>query len=521
VGKTHVFFIEKFFINIFLINAKNDRNANMSENFVTAIKQLSKEKNLDPDTVFDAVETAMASAFRKDDLQYANLQVSINKDTGEISIKRIYSVIDDDEIEDDEIEVSPERALEMGHKTAKIGELIHENIKESKNLGRIAAQTTKQVVLQRIREAERDTVHHEYSEQIGELVSGTIIRIDQNRNVIVDIGKAEGIIPQTEQIKYENYRQGQRIKLYIKDVNKVAKGPQIIFSRKSPQLVAKLLELEVPEISKGIIKIIHVSRIAGRRTKIAIIANQLGIDPIGSVVGIRGSRIQNVINDLNGERIDLIRWDPNISGFIASALSPAEVVSIDIDARTKTALIAVPDRQLSLAIGKNGENATLAAQLTGHTIDIRGESAVINAKEDLIPPPEPNLTAILDDNTEIFEKGKTVAQITKDGETITEDVVQESNQRLTPEQEIIQKYTDSEINESGSEKNNDASVPIDVQGNESRTAGIRFAEEFREINREESTKKTKNKKRKSPKSPISQDDDTEEYSEYRDLFKED
>ena len=344
----------------------------MSENFVTAIKQLSKEKNLDPDTVFSAVEAAMASAFKKDELQYANLEVEIDKETGEINITRIYQVIDDDDIEDDEIEVSPERATEMGHKKAKIGEDIKEKIKTTKNLGRIAAQTTKQVVLQRIREAERNSVHDEFSQLVGELVSGTVIRIDPSKNIIVDIGKAEGLIPQSEQIRSEHYRSGQRVKLYIKDVNKMGRGPQIILSRKSENIIEKLFEIEVPELNKGIVKIMKVARSAGRRTKVAVIATQIGIDPIGSIIGMRGSRIQNIINDLNGERIDLIRWDSNIAAFITSALSPAEIVSINIEESTKTAFIAVPDKQLSLAIGRNGENATLAAKLTGYKIDIEG-----------------------------------------------------------------------------------------------------------------------------------------------------
>ena len=268
----------------------------MSENFVTAIKQLSKEKNLNPDTVFSAVEAAMASAFKKDELQYANLEVEIDKETGEIKITRIYQVINDDDIEDDEIEVSPERAVEMGHKKAKIGEDIKEKIKTTKNLGRIAAQTTKQVVLQRIREAERNSVHDEFSQQVGELVSGTIIRIDPSKNIIVDIGKAEGLIPQGEQIRSEHYRSGQRVKLYIKDVNKMGRGPQIILSRKSENLIEKLFEIEVPELNKGIVKIMKVARSAGRRTKVAVIATQIGIDPIGSIIGMRGSRIQNIIN---------------------------------------------------------------------------------------------------------------------------------------------------------------------------------------------------------------------------------
>ena len=494
----------------------------MSENFVAAIKQLSKEKNLDPDTVFDAVEAAMASAFKKDELQYANLEVSINKESGEIEITRLYSVMDDDDIEDDEIEVSPERASEMGHKKVKIGDEIKEKVIANKSLGRIAAQTTKQVVLQRIREAERNTVHEEYSQQIGELVSGTIIRIDQSRNVIVDIGKAEGIIPQIEQIRNEHYRSGQRIKLYIKDVNKISKGPQIILSRKSSNLVKKLLEIEVPEISKGIVKIIAVSRIAGKRTKVALIANQIGIDPIGSVVGMRGSRIQNIINDLNGERIDLIRWEPNIAAYVTSALSPAEIVSVNIEEKTRTAFIAVPDKQLSLAIGRNGENATLAAYLTGYTIDLQGESALINAGEDLIPPPVPNLSAILEDEALEVKELKSQDNIDSLDDNISAAAEQQSQSvRLTPEQEIIQQYTQPNQKDSTG-----ATTSIKDDGKEtvkeqSEKAGIRFAEEIRDVNRVDDPKKTKAKKRKTQRNSPDENSDEEEYSEYLDMFKED
>ncbi|MDG1990666.1 MAG: transcription termination factor NusA [Dehalococcoidia bacterium] len=494
----------------------------MSENFVSAIKQLSKEKNLDPETVFIAVEAAMASAFKKDELQYANLEVSINKESGEIEITRLYAVMDDDDIEDDEIEVSPERASKMGHTKAKIGEEIKEKVIQNKNLGRIAAQTTKQVVLQRIREAERNTVHEEYSQQIGELVSGTIIRIDQSRNVIVDIGKAEGIIPQGEQIRNEHYRSGQRIKLYIKDVNKISKGPQIILSRKSSDLVKKLLEIEVPEISKGIIKIMAVSRIAGKRTKVALIANQIGIDPIGSVVGMRGSRIQNIINDLNGERIDLIRWEPNIAAYVTSALSPAEIVSVNIEEKTRTAFVAVPDKQLSLAIGRNGENATLAAYLTGYTIDLQGESALINAGEDLIPPPVPNLSAILED--EVLEVQALKSQ--DDTGALDENISAESEQqsqsaRLTPEQEIIQQYTTPDQKDSIGLATNDNNDDKESTKEQSEKAGIRFAEEIRDVNRIDDPKKTKVKKRKAKRNSLDENSDEEEYSEYLDMFKED
>ena len=368
----------------------------MKNDFIIAIAQLSAEKNLDSKTVFEAVEAAMASAFKKDELAYADIEVEIDAQDGDIHAWRRYLVMNDDEIEDDEIQIAPERARAMGFADAKLGDYVREPLEESAQTGRIAAQTAKQVVLQRLREAEREVVFDEYTSKEGELVSGTVLRVEPGRRqVIIDLGRSEAVLPASEQVRPEHYRVGQRLRVYVKEVYRASKGPQVVVSRSHPDLLRRLFELEVPEVARGIVEIMGIAREPGYRTKIAVISRQLGVDPIGACVGMRGSRIQNIVNELGGERIDLIRWDPNPAAFVVNALSPAEVVSIRLDEETNTAFIAVPDKQLSLAIGKEGQNARLAAKLTKRRIDIQAESVLILSGQDLYPPPPPNMEAIL------------------------------------------------------------------------------------------------------------------------------
>ncbi|RLT26098.1 MAG: transcription termination/antitermination protein NusA, partial [Chloroflexi bacterium] len=367
----------------------------MKSDFVIAIAQLSAEKNLDSKTVFEAVEAAMASAFKKDELQYADIEVKIDVGDGDITARRRYLVMPDDDIEDDEIQVSPERAKLLGYPDAKIGDYVYEAVEESAQAGRIAAQTAKQVVLQRLREAEREVVFDEFTSKEGELVSGTVLRVEPGRRqIIIDLGRSEAVLPASEQVRPEHYRVGQRIRVYVKEVYRASKGPQVVVSRSHPDLLRRIFELEVPEIGRGVIEIVGIAREPGYRSKVAVISRQHGIDPIGACVGMRGARIQNIVNELGGERIDLIRWDPNPTRYVVNALSPADVVSIRIDEETNTAFVAVPDKQLSLAIGKEGQNARLAAKLTRRRIDIQAESVLIKAGEDLYQPPEANMEAI-------------------------------------------------------------------------------------------------------------------------------
>src|SRR5690606_13467698 len=300
-----------------------DTGHGMKNEFVIAITQLSAEKNLDSDTVFAAVESAMASALKKDDLQWADVVVKINRDSGDIETFRRYEVMADDDIEDDEIQMSPERAAKMGFPGKQAGDEVLERLESTPNQGRIAAQTAKQVVLQRLREAERESVFEDFTGKEGELVSGTVLRVEGGRRqVILDLGRTEAVLPAAEQIRAEHYRVGQRLRVFVKEVYKASKGPQVVVSRANPALLKRLFELEIPEISRGVVEVMGISRDAGYRAKVAVVSRQHGIDPIGACVGVRGARIQNIINELGGERIDIIRWDPVEEAFVANALSP-------------------------------------------------------------------------------------------------------------------------------------------------------------------------------------------------------
>ncbi len=472
----------------------------MKNEFVLAIAQLSAEKNLDSDTVFAAVESAMASALKKDELQWADVVVVINRDSGDIETFRRYQVMNDDDIEDDEIQVSPDRAREMGFAGKQVGEEILEKLEATPNQGRIAAQTAKQVVLQRLREAERESVFEDFTGKEGELVSGTVLRVEGGRRqVILDLGRTEAVLPASEQIRAEHYRVGQRLRVFVKEVYKASKGPQVVVSRANPALLRRLFELEIPEIARGVVEVMGISRDAGYRAKVAVVSRQHGIDPIGACVGVRGARIQNIINELGGERIDIIRWDPVEEAFVANALSPAEVVSIRIDRDENTAYVAVPDKQLSLAIGKEGQNARLAAKLTGRRIDIRPESALMQAGEDMYAPPEPNMEAIPIERAaaaattgapapaSVAPSQATYARPGLPGEfpkAVPTPTPVEEEVRLTPEQEIL-----AEIVEAEPEFEETVAVaeePVRTERPRSdrpAASGLRFAEEIREVRR--------------------------------------
>jgi N utilization substance protein A len=342
----------------------------MKNEFITAISALAAEKNLPRDVVFEAVEVALASAYKKDNLAQSNVVVKINAEDGTMKVYTQKDVVD--EVEDDKIQMTVEEARRF-KPDANVGDVLNFEATPA-NAGRIAAQTAKQVVLQRLREAEREVVYEEYSGKEGDIVAGTVQRME-GRNVIVDLGKTEAVLPPPEQVRTEHYRTGQRVKVLLAEVHKAAKGPQVVVSRTHKDLLRRLFELEVPEIFKGVVEIKSIAREAGYRSKVAVWSRQEGVDPVGACVGMRGIRIQNVVNELNGERIDVVQWDPEPSRFVANALSPAQVVSVDTRDAENTAEVVVPDRQLSLAIGKEGQNARLAAKLTGWRIDIKSQSA--------------------------------------------------------------------------------------------------------------------------------------------------
>jgi N utilization substance protein A len=344
----------------------------MKNEFITAITALAAEKNLSKDVVLDAVEQALASAYKKDNLAQSNVLVRINPEDGGIHCFTTKTVVA--EIEDEHIEMTLAEARAV-RPDAALGDVLEFEATPA-NAGRIAAQTAKQVVLQRLREAEREVVYEEYAGKEGDIVSGVVQRLE-GRNVIIDLGTTEAVLPSPEQARTEHYRSGQRLKVMLLEVFKAAKGPQVVVTRTHKDLLKRLFELEVPEIFRGIVEIKSIAREAGYRSKVAVWSRQEGVDPVGACVGMRGIRIQNVVNELGGERIDVIQWDPEPSRFVANALSPAQVVSVSTkdEGEEHTAEVVVPDRQLSLAIGKEGQNARLAAKLTGWRIDIKSQTA--------------------------------------------------------------------------------------------------------------------------------------------------
>ncbi|MBI3953482.1 MAG: transcription termination/antitermination protein NusA, partial [Chloroflexi bacterium] len=343
----------------------------MKSDFLIAITQLAAEKNLSREVVFAAVEQALASAYKKEGIgEGATVVVKITPATGDLRVFTQHTVVE--EPTDPLKEVSLKDARKIRN-DIQVGDVLEVET-TPKNAGRIAAQTAKQVVLQRLREAEREHVYEEYISREGDIVSGTLSRIEP-KQIVVDLGNAEAILPISEQVRGERYRVGQRLRFYVMEVSRSTRGAQVVLSRAHKNLLRRLLELEVPEIFNGLVEIKGLAREPGHRSKVAVAARQEGLDPVGACIGMRGIRIQNIVNELDGERIDIIQWQPETAAAIASALSPAQVTRVEIDEATHTAVVIVPDRQLSLAIGREGQNARLAAKLTGWRIDIKSVTA--------------------------------------------------------------------------------------------------------------------------------------------------
>jgi len=338
--------------------------------FLQAINLIAEEKGLSKEKVIQTVEAALAAAYRKDyGNKEQNIKVVLDQITGGMDIYLLKEVVE--EVENEESQMT-EKEAQKYNKGAKVGDTIEIECPAPAGFGRIAAQTAKQVIIQRIREAEREVVFEEYEGKEGQLVNGVIQRLE-GRNVILDIGKTNGIIFPSGQVEGERYRIGQRMKVLIEKVEQTSRGPQVVVSRSDAKLIEKLFELEVPEISAGTVEIKSIAREAGSRTKIAILSVREGVDPVGSCVGQRGTRVQAVMAELADEKIDCILWDQDPINFIVNALSPAKVTKVGIDEKSKEAKIFVPADQLSLAIGKNGQNVRLAVKLTGWKIDVESE----------------------------------------------------------------------------------------------------------------------------------------------------
>jgi transcription termination/antitermination protein NusA len=339
----------------------------MKSDFLLAITQLSAEKNLSVDVVLAAVESALASAYRKNNFAPNQVvSVRIDKGTGKVEVWAEKAVVK--KVEDPRAEISLTEAKRQ-QKDIKVGDLLKVE-STPQNAGRIAAQTAKQVILQRLHEAEHSAIFDEFSGKAGDIVSGVVRRMDP-KQVFLDLGRVEAVMPITEQSPAEHYRVGQRMRAYLVEVAQSAKGPTLIVSRSHPNLLRRLMELEVPEIFNGSVEIKAVAREAGLRSKVAVYARQEGVDAVGCCVGLRGIRIQNIVSELGGEKIDVINWNPDPAIFITHALSPAQVLAVRIDEKRQSAVAVIPDKQLSLAIGKEGQNVRLAVKLTGWRIDIK------------------------------------------------------------------------------------------------------------------------------------------------------
>jgi len=334
-----------------------------------AVEELEKEKEISKELLIEAIESALVSAYKKNYGTSQNVRVNIDKETGDIDVFMRKDIVE--VAEDDLTEVSIEDAREIDIKY-QIGDVLEIQV-TPRDFGRIAAQTAKQVVVQRIREAERGQIYDDYSNRQSEIVTGVIQRIS-NDTVFINMGRTEGILAVTEQVNGEKYIVNNRIKVYIMDVKKTTKGPQVYLSRSHPGLVKRLFELEVPEIQDGIVEIKSISREAGSRTKMAVYTTDENVDPVGACVGARGTRVQAIVDELFGEKIDIINWSDDPEKLISSALSPAKVEKVIINEDGKSATVIVPDYQLSLAIGKEGQNVRLAARLCGWKIDIKSHS---------------------------------------------------------------------------------------------------------------------------------------------------
>ncbi|MHB8928522.1 MAG: transcription termination factor NusA [Bacillota bacterium] len=349
----------------------------MNREFIDALDDIEREKGISKNILLEAIEAALISAYRRNFGSTQNVRVVIDRDTGDIRVLAGKVVVE--ELTDPRVEISLEEARGVDQRY-ELGDTVEFEVTPME-FGRIAAQTAKQVVVQRIREAERGIIYEEYSSREGDIVTGLIHR-QEGRNILVDLGKVEAVLPPTEQVMNERFRQGERVKAYIVEVKRTTKGPQIVLSRTHPGLVKRLFELEVPEIHDGIVEIKSIAREAGSRTKMAVWSNDERIDAVGACVGPKGMRVQAVVNELRGEKIDVVNWDPDSAQFVAEALSPAKVVTVYIDDQNRVARAVVPDYQLSLAIGKEGQNARLGAKLTGWKIDIKSETQMAKLIEE-------------------------------------------------------------------------------------------------------------------------------------------
>lgn len=341
----------------------------MGNELLDALDVLEKQKGISRDVLIEAIEAALVTAYKRNFNQAQNVRVDLNLDTGTMLVYSRKDVVE--EVEDEFLHISLEDAKAV-NPAYELGDIVEQEV-TPRNFGRIAAQTAKQVVTQRVREAERGLIYEEFVDRADDIVNGIVERMDA-RNLYVGLGKVEAVLPQTEQMPNESYQPHDRIKVYITKVERTSRGPQVFVSRTHPGLLRRLFENEVPEIYEGIVEIKSIAREAGDRSKISVVAHNEDIDPVGSCVGAKGARVQTIVNELSGEKIDIVEWSEEPVIFVANALSPSKVLDVQVNEEEKSTTVVVPDYQLSLAIGKRGQNARLAAKLTGWKIDIKSET---------------------------------------------------------------------------------------------------------------------------------------------------
>lgn len=361
----------------------------MSSDLLDALTALEQQKGISREVIVEAIEAALVTAYKRNFNQAQNVRVDLNLENGSMLVYSRKDVVE--EVEDDRLQIALEDAKDI-NPAYEIGDVLEQEV-TPRNFGRIAAQTAKQVVTQRVREAERGIIYEEYVDRTDDIVNGTIERQDA-RNIYVSLGKVEAALPVNEQIQGEVYKPQSRIRVYITKVERTTRGPQVIVSRTHPGLLRRLFEMEVPEIFEGIVEIKSIAREAGDRSKISVYAHNPEIDAVGACVGAKGARVQNIVNELNGEKIDIVEWSEDPIIFVANALSPSKVLDVIVNEEEKSTTVVVPDYQLSLAIGKRGQNARLAAKLTGWKIDIKSET---DAREAGIYPNESSRFIPVDD----------------------------------------------------------------------------------------------------------------------------
>lgn len=380
----------------------------MSSDLLDALVALEEQKGISRDTLIEAIEAALVTAYKRNFNQVQNVRVDLNLETGSMHVYARKDVVEI--VEDDRLQVSLDEAKSV-NPAYEIGDVLEQEV-TPRNFGRIAAQAAKQVVTQRVREAERGLIYEEYVDREDDIVTGVVERMDA-RNIYVGLGKVEAALPVNEQIQGELYKPHDRIKVYITKVERTTRGPQVIVSRTHPGLLRRLFEMEVPEIYEGIVEIKSIAREAGDRSKISVYAHDKEVDPVGSCVGAKGARVQTIVNELNGEKIDIVEWSEDPIVFVANALSPSKVLDVQVDEEEKSTTVIVPDYQLSLAIGKRGQNARLAAKLTGWKIDIKSET---DARELGIYPSETSAFQALDDENDTIAYDNVAYDLYQDDE---------------------------------------------------------------------------------------------------------